>query len=164
MIESLTTLIFVNLFVTLTVTNKEIMSASTKLSAAVKALAFLAKDYPSAKNSVEISMFTGLNASKLRKLLSMLTKNGIVESAYGTNGGFKLRRKPAEIHLQEIYCAIEDRKAFHLDVSKSNGGSSPESAKLNVYFLDLFSTIQIDIEERMKNISLQSVIDKIKFK
>lgn len=140
------------------------MSASTKLSAAVKALTYLSKDYPAPKNSLEISAFTGLNASKLRKLLSMLAKNGIVESAYGTTGGFKLKKRPSEIHLQEIYCAIEDRKAFHLNVPKSNGKPSSESSKLNVYFLDLFSTIQIDIEERMKNISLQSIIDKIKIK
>ncbi len=137
------------------------MSASTKLSTAVKALTFLAKDHPRPKNSVEISDFTGLNASKLRKLLSMLVKYGIVESAYGTAGGFKLKRKPSEIHLQEIYCAIEDRKAFHLDVTKTNGKTSSESLKLNVYFLDLFSTIQIDIEDRMKRISLQSVIEQI---
>lgn len=137
------------------------MSASTKLSAAVKALAFLAKDHPLPKNSVEISDFTGLNASKLRKLLSMLVKNGIVESAYGTSGGFKLKRKPSEIHLQEIYCAIEDRKAFHLDVTKTNGKANSEASKLNIYFLDLFSTIQVDIEDRMKKISLQSVIEQI---
>jgi Rrf2 family protein len=140
------------------------MSASTKLSAAVKALTFLAKDYPSAKNSVEISEHTGLNASKLRKILSMLVKYGIVESAYGTAGGFKLKKKPMEIDLQEIYCAIEDRKAFHLDVTKTNGKTSSDASKLNVYFLDLFSTIQVDIEDRMRKISLQSVIDKIKSK
>jgi len=156
-------LIFDSLFVTLTVTNKIIMSSSTKLSAAVKALTFLAKDYPAPKNSIEISEFTGLNASKLRKILSMLAKNGIVESASGAVGGFSLRKKPADIHLQEIYCAIEDRKAFHMDVSKANGKSS-EASKVNVYFLDLFSTIQIDIEDRMKKISLQSVIDQINLK
>lgn len=137
------------------------MSASTKLSAAVKALTFLAKEYPSARNSLEISNHTGLNASKLRKILSMLVKNGIVDSEYGTAGGFKLKRKPSQIDLQEIYCAIEDRKAFHLDVSRTNGKSSSEASKLNVYFLDLFSTIQVDIEDRMKKISLQSVIDNI---
>lgn len=137
------------------------MSASTKLSAAVKALTFLAKDYPSPKNSMEISDHTGLNASKLRKILSMLVKNGIVESAYGTAGGFKLKKKPSQIHLQEIYCAIEDRKAFHLDVSRSNGKSSMDASKLNIYFLDLFSTIQVDIEDRMKKISLQSIIENI---
>jgi Rrf2 family protein len=140
------------------------MSASTKLSAAVKALVYLAKDYPSPKNSFEISKFTGLNASKLRKILSMLVKNGIVNSAYGTSGGFKLIKSPAQINLQEIYCAIEDRKAFHLDVNKTNGNTSADTEKLNIYFLDLFSNIQVDIEDRMRKISLQSIIDQIKIK
>ena len=157
-------LIFEDLFVTLTVTIKYIMSASTKLSAAVKALVYLAKDYPSAKNSVEISEFTGLNASKLRKILSMLVKDGIVDSTSGTTGGFRLIKNPSKIDLQEIYCAIEDRKAFHLDVNKTNGKMSPEAASLNTYFLDLFSTIQVDIEDRMRKISLQLIIDQIKIK
>jgi Rrf2 family protein len=140
------------------------MSASTKLSAAVKALTFLANDYLSPKNSMEISNHTGLNASKLRKLLSMLVKNGIVESASGTSGGFRLKKKPNDVHLQEIYCAVEDRKAFHLDVSRANSNSYSEASKLNIYFLDLFGTIQVDIEERMKRITLQSIIDQINSK
>ena len=137
------------------------MSASTKLSSSVKALCYLEKFYPNPLTSFEIAEAVGINSSKLRKILSMLAKNGIVESNSGTSGGFKLKKIPSEIHLQEIYCAIEDRKAFHLDVTKTNSKSSFESTKLNVYFLDLFSTIQIDIEDRMKSISLQSIIEKI---
>jgi Rrf2 family protein len=137
------------------------MSASTKLSASVKALTFLAKDFPASKNSLEISTHTGLNASKLRRILSMLSKSGIVESEAGTSGGFRLKKKPGEVHLQEIYCAIEDRKAFHLDVSKTNGKTPDEAQLLNIYFLELFGTIQVDIEERMKQITLQSIIEKI---
>jgi len=37
--------------------------------------------------------------------------------------------------------------------------SLPE--KLNFYFQDLFAEVQIDIEDKMKNISLDSIIKKI---
>ena len=94
------------------------MSASTKLSSSVKALCFLAESYPIPKTSKEIAANTGLNASKLRKLLSLLSKNNIVESSQGTKGGFQLLKSPKEIHFQEIYCSIEDRKAFHLNISE----------------------------------------------
>ena len=122
------------------------MSASTKLSTAVKALSYLASVSPEPKNSADISDITGINASKLRKLLSLLVKSNIVESEKGTNGGFKLKKKANQISLQEIYCAIEDRKAFHLDVNKSKGSGLNKNQKLNNYFLYLFNTIQINIE------------------
>jgi Rrf2 family protein len=138
------------------------MSASTKLSTAVKALSYLASVSPEPKNSADISDITGINASKLRKLLSLLVKSGIVESEKGTNGGFKLKKKANQINLQEIYCAIEDRKAFHLDVNKSKGSGLNKNQKLNNYFLDLFNDIQINIENEMEKISLKNIIDKIK--
>ena len=138
------------------------MSASTKLSNAVKALCYLSQSFPSPRNSQEIAKNTGLNASKLRMILSMLAKNKIVESSQGTNGGFVLKKNPTEIHLQEIYCAVEDRKAFHLDVTKTNGNNINDTLKLNDFFLNLFSNIQVDIEEKMRKINLESIINKTK--
>lgn len=140
------------------------MSASTKLSTAVKALSYLASVSPEPKNSSDISVSTGINASKLRKLLSFLVKSGIVESEKGTNGGFTLKKKTKDIHLQEIYCAIEDRKAFHLDVNKSKGRELNKNQKMNNFFVDLFADIQVNIENEMKNITLKSIIDNINTK
>lgn len=137
------------------------MSASTKLSTAVKALTYLALVEPEPKNSTEISEVTGINASKLRKILSYLVKSGIVESEKGTNGGFTLKKQPKQIHLQEIYCAVEDRKAFHLDVNKAKGKALNKNQKLNNFFLDLFAELQINIENEMKKITLKSIIDNI---
>ncbi len=137
------------------------MSASTKLSNAVKALCYLSNAYPDPKNSEEIAQNTGLNASKIRMILSMLVKDNMVESIQGSGGGFIIKKNPSEIHLKDIYCAIEDRKAFYLDVTKSNGGKESETQKLNIFFLNLFSDIQVDIEDKMRKISLQSIINKI---
>jgi Rrf2 family protein len=137
------------------------MSASTKLSTSVKALCYLSESYPKPKSSYEISSSIGINSSKLRKILSMLVKNGIIESNAGSSGGFKLKKNPGDIHLQEIYCALEDRKAFHLDVRKDSIKKNSLPEKLNNYFLDLFAEVQVDIEEKMRNITLQSIINKI---
>lgn len=137
------------------------MSASTKLSTSVKALCYLAKeDKP--KNSTEIAASVGINASKLRKLLSMLGKAGIVKSDSGVLGGFSLSKQPNNIHLQEIYCAIEDRKAFYLNVNRENLTADSPSEKINYIFLDLFSEIQVEIENKMTDITLESILDKIK--
>lgn len=137
------------------------MSASTKLSSSVKALCFLASvEVP--KNSTEIAEAVGINASKLRRLLSMLGKAGIVKSDSGMLGGFKLSKTPENIHLQEIYCALEDRKAFYLNVNQDNSGENSSSQKINFFFLDLFSDIQVEIENKMTGITLKSIINKIK--
>ncbi len=137
------------------------MSASTKLSNAVKALCFLSEVYPRPKSSSEISDYTGVNASKLRKILSMLVKQNIVESIKGSAGGFILRKDPKSLHLQEIYCAVEEQKAFHLDVSNKNGNAAKISSTYNEYFLSLFSDIQIEIEEKMRRITLDSISREI---
>ena len=137
------------------------MSASTKLSTSVKALCYLEKVSPNSVSSSEIAESIGINSSKLRRILSMLTKNGIVESNSGTFGGFKLSKTPSEIHLQEIYCAIEDRKAFHLAVRRESIKKNSLAEKLNSYFLDLFAEVQVDIEDKMKKITLQSIINKL---
>ena len=155
-------LIFQKELVTLSVTNNKIMSASTKLSTAVKAIYFLSVSHPEPKNSTEISAFTGVNASKLRKILSMLVKNDILESTHGTSGGFLLKKMPEKLHLQEIYCAVEDRKAFYLDVNKNRGGSLDDTEKINNFFLDLFSDVQVDIENKMRDINIKDIIEKIK--
>ncbi len=136
------------------------MSASTKLSTSVKALCYLASS-TAPKTSAEIAEHIGVNASKLRKLLSMLGKAGIVKSDSGVKGGFSLSKNPENIHLQEIYCAIEDRKAFHLNVNKSNSHNKNLSEKVNTYFLNLFGEIQIEIEDKMKNISLKNLLNTL---
>ncbi|MGC9513747.1 RrF2 family transcriptional regulator [Fidelibacter multiformis] len=136
------------------------MSASLKLSTAVKAVHCLARAYPEPLSSAEISGMTGINASQLRLILSMLAKAGIIQSMQGAGGGFILNMTPDQINLQQLYCAIETRKAFHLAVS-GNHEQIPLNKKINTYFLDLFEDIQRDIESKMETISLADVIDKV---
>lgn len=137
------------------------MSASNKLSTAVKALHFLAESYPNPKSSTEIASAIGYNPSKLRKILSFLVKSGIVKSSRGKLGGFLLERPTDEINLQEIYCSVEFRKAFYLDVTRSKRKSN-FNQQFNKYFLNLFSEVQIEIENKMSKILLSDIIKKIK--
>ena len=113
------------------------------------------------QSSATLSANTGVNASKLRKLLADLAKVGIVTPAKGASGGYVLARAPSDINLQEIYCAIEDRKAFHLNVASLNQEKLFDAAAVNTYFLDLYNDIQIEIEEKMANISLENIIGEI---
>lgn len=137
------------------------MSASTKLSNSVKALCYLARHSPEPQSSATISRHTGVNASKVRKLFADLAKIGVVSTSKGAAGGYVLARAPEKIHLQEIYCAIEDRKAFHLDVTALARKDSGEAAAVNTYFLELFSEIQVEIEDKMRKLTLASILKNI---
>ncbi len=137
------------------------MSASTKLSTAVKAICYLAEAAPEPRTSAEISEHIGANASKLRKIFSLLVKSGIIESSYGAAGGFLLKKDPSVLHLQEIYCAIEDRKAFDLNTSQNSSAEADINSRLNNYFLDLFADVQVDIENKMRQITIKSILTKV---
>ncbi|MFA8343364.1 MAG: Rrf2 family transcriptional regulator [Rhodothermaceae bacterium] len=135
------------------------MSASTKLSTAVKALCFLAEKFPEPQNSTEISKKIGVNASKIRQIMSMLCKHEITGSTKGTQGGFILRRDFTSLTLLEIYDALEDRKIMEFDVSEAAGENIEDNKKYNSYFNHFFWNIQKQIEERMKDITLESIKD-----
>ncbi len=135
------------------------MSASTKLSTSVKAICYLAQHPDQMENSGQIAEHIGVNPSKLRQLISLLVKNNILSAYRGKEGGIRLARQADQIHLQEVYCAIEDRKAFHLHVNRTEADQLSESAKINNYFLDLFAEVQVEIEDKMKKITIQSIID-----
>ena len=137
------------------------MSASTKLSLAVKALCFLAQSYPVPMSSSQIAEATGANASKLRRLLAMLALEDIVKSTKGASGGFLLARDPRNFHLQEIYCAIEDRKAFHIDVHRTAGEAEGFAHRFDDFFLGLFAEIQVEIEDKMRKISMADILDRL---
>lgn len=58
-------------------------------------------------NATAIAEETGLPLPTVQKLVSRLSAAGLVESARGSGGGFRLSRPPAAISLAEIVEAIE---------------------------------------------------------
>jgi Rrf2 family protein len=138
---------------------KVLMSSSQKLSTAVKALCFLAKVFPDPKTSGEIAEAIGVNASKLRQILSSLMKADIVGSTKGVNGGFFLTQDFTELSLYEIYSALEDRKIMDLDVADAGDAKDGEVQNYNNYFYNFYANIQKQIEAQMKEVKLNQIKD-----
>jgi len=136
------------------------MSASKKLSLAVKSLCVLNMHADEPLSSVQIAEKLNVNPSKLRRILSMLVKTGLIESSQGAKGGFILKRSADKIDLQEVYCSVEEKKAFYLDFHNNENDDS--SAKMNSFFLRLFADVQVVIEDYMRNISIKDVTEKVK--
>jgi FeS assembly SUF system regulator len=58
-------------------------------------------------NATVLADETGLPLPTVQKLVSRLSSAGLIESARGTGGGFRLARPPATITLADIVEAIE---------------------------------------------------------
>lgn len=58
-------------------------------------------------NATLLSEETGLPLPTVQKLVSKLSAAGLIESARGTGGGFRLARPPAAITIADIVEAIE---------------------------------------------------------
>ncbi len=58
-------------------------------------------------NATVIARETGLPLPTVQKLVSRLSAAGLIESARGTGGGFRLSRPPVSITLADIIEAIE---------------------------------------------------------
>lgn len=136
------------------------MSASHKLSTAIKALIYLAKVFPEAKNSSAIADEIGVNASKLRLILSQLNKAQIVGSTKGPTGGFYLAQDFTSLSMFEIYDALDEKKLVDFDVADATSASDGEVENYNRYFNHFFDDIQKQIEERFKKTKLDSIINK----
>lgn len=61
-------------------------------------------DYVSIK---EIADKESISIKYLEKIMSLLSKAGLVESSHGKNGGYKLNRKPNEYSIGEILRVTE---------------------------------------------------------
>ncbi len=80
----------------------------------------------------EIATAYGLSEMFLFKVLQPLTKNGLIESIRGRNGGIKLAKELDEIRLSEIVRITEDN--FEMaECFKEGGTSCPlvDSCELN---------------------------------
>lgn len=133
------------------------MSASQKLSTAVKALCYLAKVFPEPKTSGEIGEAIGINASKIRQILSSLLEAEIVGSTKGVHGGFYLLQDFTELSLYEIYAALEDKKIMDLDVADASNAKDGEVQGYNNYFYNFYANIQKQIEQQMKEVKLNQI-------
>ena len=133
------------------------MKYSTKLSDAVHIMALIAINQDMDLSSSAIAASVKTNPAFVRQLMMKLKKAGLMSSV--TGHAKPALAKPAEkITLLDIYKAVEgDKPLLHLDTH-----TNPDcGVGMNIQFAlqDYYHEIQQTAEEKMKQISLQDIVD-----
>ena len=81
------------------------MKRSARLSVALHALVHLV-DKPDAVTSTILSECLMTNPVVVRRVMGELREAGIVSSAKGHDGGWRLTRAPGEVSLQDVHAAL----------------------------------------------------------
>ena len=102
-----------------------------------------------------ISERQGISLSYLEQLFSKLKKAQLVSSARGPGGGYRLSRHPKEISVGQIIRAVDDSTETRKCAGKTNCNKGQKCLSH-----ELWSGLSDNIEEFLKNISLQDVLDK----
>jgi len=102
-------------------------------------------------SSRALAVFQGVSPSLVAKLFTRLQRAGIVESAEGIRGGFRLARPPGDISVLDVVRALEGEKPLFQcrDIRRNcilYGDDPPASATRGVCAIH---AVMLDAEKRM---------------
>jgi Rrf2 family transcriptional regulator, repressor of oqxAB len=103
---------------------------------ALQALVILAKDNVMTCPSAEIAVYLQSEPTLLRRILSILTKGGILDTREGRDGGYRLRRSPETITLAEVYSVLQVSAPLIYGI-KDTAGTGTFGLEMNALFSEL---------------------------
>ncbi len=123
---------------------------------ALRALCYIAKQDKSKVSAEELVNKLGVPQPFMRKILQLLSKNKVLESSKGQNGGFKLRIPAGKIYLIKIMRIFQGELGLNACFLKKNicpnKGKCVLRKKLN--------SIEEDVIRQLKAINIASLIER----
>ena len=93
----------------------------------------------------------------LAKLLQNLSKNSIIKSYKGVNGGFILQKSPREIKIIDIFKTIEDKDSLIFYCSSNSENCTRDRSTICSTY-PFFSKLEKEIEVVFEKYTLEDVI------
>lgn len=136
------------------------MAVNTQFSIAVHILAGLG--YRGSRETTSAHLAESVNASPsfVRRILSKLSKAGLVKTATGPSGSCWLAREPKEISLLDIYRAVEAPKAFAIHRYTAQK-KCPVSCQIKSALDRVLGKTQQSLEGRLAGITVAEVLADI---
>lgn len=130
------------------------MRLTTKGRYAVTAMIDLAIHYKDGPITLaDISQRQGISLSYLEQLFARLRKRGLVDSARGPGGGYRLNRASTEISVGEVINAVDER----VDATRCGGhGNCQEDDRCLTH--ELWMDLSNQISQFLQNISLGELV------
>ncbi|MEN8168862.1 MAG: Fe-S cluster assembly transcriptional regulator IscR [Pseudomonadota bacterium] len=132
------------------------MRLTTKGRYAVTAMLDLALHYNDGPITLaDISKRQGISLSYLEQLFSRLRKNGLVDSARGPGGGYRLSRAAAEINVADVITAVDEK----IDAMRCEGkGNCQNDGPCLTH--DLWCDLSAQIYSFLKGIDLGQLVER----
>lgn len=127
---------------------------------AVHTLTALSVNKQGAMTSDQIAKSVNTNPVVIRRLLAKLSKNALVETQLGKNGGVKLKKKPQDITLKDIYMAINDKKLISENENAANK-KCPISCKMKTLMKDIIDNSEKATLKYLSTIKLSELSEQI---
>jgi Rrf2 family iron-sulfur cluster assembly transcriptional regulator len=103
----------------------------------------------------DISQRQGISLSYLEQLFSKLRRNGLVDSARGPGGGYRLSRVAKEICVADVITAVDEKVDARKCEGKGNcNGESPCLTH------DLWCDLSDQIYDFLQSIDLEQLVNK----
>ncbi|CAK0771985.1 DNA-binding transcriptional dual regulator IscR [Gammaproteobacteria bacterium] len=132
------------------------MRLTTKGRYAVTAMLDLAIHYKDGPITLaDISQRQGISLSYLEQLFARLRKRGLVDSARGPGGGYRLSRAATEIAVGEVITAVDEK----VDATRCGGhGNCQEDDRCLTH--ELWIDLSEQIFQFLQNISLGELVKR----
>jgi Rrf2 family protein len=136
------------------------MATNTQFSIAVHVLAGLGHRCGGDATSADLAKSVNTSASFVRRILSKLSKAGLVQTATGKAGSCWLAREPRAISLLDVYQAVDAPKAFAIHHYRPMK-QCPVSCKIKTALESALGQTQQALEAGLAKISLADVLADI---
>ena len=117
---------------------------SSKSNYALKAMIYIAINNDKKVKIKDISKSEDIPAKFLEQVISLLTKNGLLRSFRGNNGGYQLTKNPKDYNVYEIITSVDGRIDINYDQKN---------------LLKFWDNYNNNIKEYLSNITLADLID-----
>jgi Rrf2 family protein len=136
------------------------MAANSRFAVAVHALSVLAYHSEERHTSRAIASSVATNPVVIRRLLAELARAGLVESAHGAKGGFRLAKPASKITLLDVRKAVEECQALFARREASNK-DCPVACRMKTILDGVFERVESKVAPELKRTTLQDIVDRI---
>ncbi|MFC5531598.1 Rrf2 family transcriptional regulator [Cohnella yongneupensis] len=113
---------------------------------ALQALVILSRDNVQNCPSAELAAYLQSEATLLRRIMAALVKGGLLETREGRDGGYRLRRDPSRITLEEVYTVLQVSDPLCFGI-KETTGSHPFGLEMKSIFCELTTEMDRSMRE-----------------